>query len=172
MEGNEINELAISLQVKLRPWPKPTQRVSRVSKVANRNQYRFMIVLHQESIENYTYSKKLSQINLMQSFYWYFCEMIAQIPQFAINIHPRTISPLYVLRASNHFLIRNSNYFVIKPRTISTYPRKNHISKYFKTVFVLGTIAASPQQITTYPCLVASPCVPSYTCLRNRFPGS
>ena len=48
--------------------------------------------------------------------------MIAQIPLLKINIHPRTISPLYVLKVSNHFLIRNSNHVVMKPRTISTYP--------------------------------------------------
>ena len=58
----------------------------------------------------------------MQSFCTYFGEMIAQIPLLNIKIHPRTISPLYVLRVLNHFLIRNSNYVVMKPRTISTYP--------------------------------------------------
>ena len=86
-----------------------------------RNQYRFMIILQQESMENYTAIQENQSIKLYAIILHIFGEMIAQIPLLKINIHPRTISPLYVLRVSDHFLIRNSNHVVMKPRTISTY---------------------------------------------------
>ena len=43
----------------------------------------------------------------------------------AMTLSPRTISSPFDCRTSNHFVMKKLNHFLSKPRTISTYPRKN-----------------------------------------------
>ena len=42
-----------------------------------------------------------------------------------MTLSPRTISSPFDCRTSNHFVMKKFNHFLLKPRTISTYPRKN-----------------------------------------------